>query len=547
MQLANLRIAARLALLGAFFVIAMIIVAVSGSNTLSNVSARSAAGLQQAAVLTDAIDTARAAQVHFKIQVQEWKNILLRGGDPAQLERYTASFRKSGATTRAELDKTAALLARLGLQTPLIGDAIAAHEALGKNYLTALEQYDSADPASPQRVDALVKGMDRAPTARIDQIVAFMQAQSKQLVASTAAANAEAQRQATMVIVITVVCTVLVCGAIMLWLARSITTPLNEAVSIARTVADGDLSTNIKVRGSDEIGMLLASLKHMHDNLGDIVGKVRAGTDAIAHASTEIADGNLDLSMRTEEQASALEETASAMEELTSTVKQTSASAGQASSLAGEASGVAERGGEAVSNVIATMGVINESSRKIVDIIGVIDGIAFQTNILALNAAVEAARAGEQGRGFAVVAAEVRSLAQRSAAAAREIKALIGDSVDQVAAGSKLVQHAGTTMGDVVSSVQKVNSIIGDIAVASKEQNAGIDQVNDAIAQMDAMTQQNAALVEQAAAAAAAMRQQAAELKQAVSVFKIHERFDTVVVAAPRVARGHRDDVLKLA
>ena len=547
MKLANLRIAARLALLGAFFVVALLVVALSGANALSNANARGALGLQQAGVLTDAIDTARAAQVHFKIQVQEWKNILLRGADPAQLERYTASFKKSAATTRAELDKTSALLARLKLQTPLIAEAAAAHEELGKNYLNALAQYDSADPASAQKVDALVKGMDRAPTAKIDQIVAFMQAQAKRMAAATAAANAEAQRQTSTLIIITVVATVIVCGLIMMWLVRSITTPLNEAVSIARTVADGDLSTTIEVRGKDEIGMLLVSLKHMHDNLADIVGKVRAGTDAIAHASTEIAHGNLDLSQRTEEQASSLEETASAMEELTGTVKQTSNSAAEASSLAGDAAIVAVRGGDSVSNMIQTMGAINDSSRKIVDIIGVIDGIAFQTNILALNAAVEAARAGEQGRGFAVVASEVRSLAQRSAAAAKDIKALIGHSVEQVDAGSKQVQQAGSTMEDVVASVQRVNSIIGEIAGASHEQNAGIGQINDAIVQMDAMTQQNAALVEQAAAAAAAMQQQAAELKQAVSVFKIHERFDQAVVAPARVPAQARPKYLNIA
>ncbi len=318
-------------------------------------------------------------------------------------------------------------------------------------------------------------------------------------------------------------------------------------MSIARTVADGDLSSDIEVRGTDEIGMLLSSLKHMHDNLAAIVGKVRAGTDAIAHASTEIAQGNLDLSSRTEEQASSLEETASAMEELTSTVKQTSTSAAEASNLASDAAVVAVRGGDSVGNMIETMGAINDSSRKIVDIIGVIDGIAFQTNILALNAAVEAARAGEQGRGFAVVASEVRSLAQRSAAAAKEIKTLIGNSVEQVEAGSKQVQQAGTTMDDVVASVKRVNHIIGEIALASHEQNAGIGQVNDAIVQMDAMTQQNAALVEQAAAAAAAMQQQATELKQAVSVFKIHERYESVVVAPARVKQAARRKVLNIA
>ncbi len=539
MKLANMKIAARLGLLAAFFFIALIGVGLGGANALSVSNTKTVSSMQQLTTLADAIDTARAAQVHFKIQVQEWKNILLRGNDPAQLEKYAASFKKSGATTRAELEKVNALLGKLGTSTPLVREALSAHAELEKNYLSALAQYDSANAESFKLVDGLVKGMDRAPTAKIDQIVAFIQDHAKKLVASSTLANAEAQKKSTALIIATVVATLCVCGVIMVWLARSITTPLNEAVTIARIVAAGDLSSDITVRGTDEIGILLKSLKEMHDGLADIVAKVRTGTDAIADASAEIAQGNLDLSARTEEQASSLEETASAMEELTSTVKQNGESAGQASTLAGNASSVAVRGGDAVNNVITTMGSINDSSKKIVDIIGVIDGIAFQTNILALNAAVEAARAGEQGRGFAVVASEVRNLAQRSAAAAKEIKTLIGNSVEQVEAGSKLVVQAGTTMDEVVTSVKRVNGIIADIATASSEQNVGLDQINDAIAQMDAVTQQNAALVEQAAAAAESMKQQAATLKEAVSVFKIHERYTSPVITAhARVGAG---------
>ena len=532
MRLDNMKIGARLALLGAFFLIALVGVGFGGANALGTSNAKHVESMGQLAVSADAIDTARAAQVQFKIQVQEWKNILLRGNDPAQLEKYTAAFKKTGAVTRAELEKVNSLLGKLGTSTPLVAEAIAAHDDLQKNYLTALAQYDSANGESFKIVDALVKGMDRAPTAKIDQIVAFIQDHAKKLVASSTLTNAQAQKTSTWLIIATVAATLCVAGVIMVWLVRSITTPLNEAVNIARIVAAGDLSSDITVRGSDEIGTLLLSLKEMHDNLADIVAKVRAGTDAIADASAEIAQGNFDLSARTEEQAGSLEETASAMEELTSTVKQNGENAGQASALAATASAVAVRGGDAVSNMINTMGSINDSSNKIVDIIGVIDGIAFQTNILALNAAVEAARAGEQGRGFAVVASEVRNLAQRSAAAAKEIKTLIGNSVEQVAAGSKLVVQAGSTMNDVVASVQRVNAIISDIAVASGEQNVGLDQINDAIAQMDAVTQQNAALVEQAAAAADSMKQQAATLKEAVSVFKIHERYTTPAAAA---------------
>ncbi|MDM0027336.1 methyl-accepting chemotaxis protein [Variovorax saccharolyticus] len=311
-------------------------------------------------------------------------------------------------------------------------------------------------------------------------------------------------------------------GSLFAWLiSRSITRPLDKAVKVAETVAAGDLSMRIEIGGRDETGQLMQALKHMNDSLAKVVGEVRTGTDTIATASGQIASGNQDLSSRTEEQASSLEETAASMEELTSTVKQNADNARQANQLAVSASEVAVKGGSVVSQVVDTMGSINASSRKIVDIIGVIDGIAFQTNILALNAAVEAARAGEQGRGFAVVASEVRSLAQRSAAAAKEIKTLIGDSVEKVEEGSKQVAEAGKTMEEIVDSVKRVTDIMGEITAASQEQTSGIEQINQAITQMDQVTQQNAALVEEAAAAAGSLQEQAGSLVQAVSVFKL--------------------------
>ncbi|RFP08505.1 HAMP domain-containing protein [Duganella sp. BJB488] len=307
-----------------------------------------------------------------------------------------------------------------------------------------------------------------------------------------------------------------------LLLTRKLVNSLNEAVKIAQTVAAGDLTYNIVITSKDETGQLLQALKEMNDSLVLIVGQVRTGTDTIATASGQIASGNLDLSSRTEEQASSLEETASSMEELTSTVKQNAANAQQANELAESASDVALKGGAVVTQVIHTMGSIDESAKKIVEIIGVIDGIAFQTNILALNAAVEAARAGEQGRGFAVVASEVRNLAHRSAAAAKEIKTLISNSVEQVDAGSKLVNQAGATMDEVVASVKRVTDIISEITIAGREQTSGIEQINQAITQMDTVTQQNAALVEEAAAAASSLQDQAGTLAHLVSTFKIN-------------------------
>jgi methyl-accepting chemotaxis protein len=317
------------------------------------------------------------------------------------------------------------------------------------------------------------------------------------------------------------------------WITRTITQPINEAVKVAETVSSGDLTSDIQVNSNDETGQLMHALKTMNSNLVNIVGQVRNGTDLIATASTEIAAGNQDLSSRTEEQASSLEETASSMEELTSTVRFNAENARQANELAISASEIASRGGSVVGEVVNTMGSINDSSRKIVDIISVIDGIAFQTNILALNAAVEAARAGEQGRGFAVVASEVRNLAQRSASAAKDIKGLIDDSVQKVQIGSELVDKAGQTMEEIVQSIGRVTQIMTQISNASEEQSIGIAQVNDAITQMDQVTQQNAALVEQAAAAAESMQEQSAKLADVVSVFKL----DAASYAPPALPR----------
>ena len=327
---------------------------------------------------------------------------------------------------------------------------------------------------------------------------------------------------------------IVIAGFVMAWLlTRSIVGPIRQAVLVAETVASGDLTHRFEARAKDETGALLRALRHMNDSLTSIVGEVRGGTSSIHIAAAEIAAGNLDLSSRTEQQAASLEETAASMAHLTDTVRQNADNARQANALSITASNVASQGGEVVAQVVQTMGSINASSRKIVDIIGVIDSIAFQTNILALNAAVEAARAGEQGRGFAVVASEVRTLAQRSAAAAKEIKGLIDDSVSKVDAGTRLVDQAGSTMEQVVSSIQRVTDIMAEIASASQEQTSGIEQVNGAIGQMDAVTQQNAALVEEAAAAAGSLQSQAAKLTQAVDLFRLDRQAAVQAAARP--------------
>jgi methyl-accepting chemotaxis protein len=390
-------------------------------------------------------------------------------------------------------------------------NAVAA--SMGAGVGQAVGSADSAAKAIMTQVEPLHRDI----LARIGKFVELQQATSAGILAGTVST---ADR--LLVVLLAAGAGALVCGiACAIMLTRGITRPLTEAVAVARRVASGELDSQIVVTRGDEIGQLLQALQDMNASLVQTVGEVRQGTQTIHRASQEIAHGNSDLSARTEMQASNLQATAGSMEELTATVRQNAENAQRANELAASASEVALRGGNVVAQVVDTMGSIKESSRRIVDIISVIDGIAFQTNILALNAAVEAARAGEQGRGFAVVAAEVRNLAQRSAGAAREIKQLIGDSVNKVDAGSELVDEAGKTMTDIVASVRRVTDIMGNITVASQEQSAGIADINHAIVRMDEMTQRNAALVEEAAAAAQSMQDEAQRLASVVAKFKL--------------------------
>ena len=451
----------------------------------------------------------------FSTAIQEWKNVLLRGKEPKDLDRYWASHLKEMKEVQdglKELDKmqldgdARTTLQKLDQAIPVVGEA----------YKKAFEEFKSSGFDSAVG-DKAARGKDRESGTLMTELKEKL---SKAEVDTSAAATKDASRSTMLALIVMLVVTVIGLGGA-IWLSRQIVTSMAQAVDVAKEVAGGNLAVPITVNGKDECAMMMQSLHDMQANLSSLVINVRHGSEGVATASAEIAQGNNDLSARTEQQASALEETAASMEELSSTVKQNADSARQANQLAQSASSVAVQGGKVVDQVVETMKGINESSRKISDIISVIDGIAFQTNILALNAAVEAARAGEQGRGFAVVASEVRSLAGRSAEAAKEIKSLINASVERVEHGTALVDQAGTTMTEVVDSIRRVTDIMGEISAASNEQSMGVAQVGEAVMQMDQATQQNAALVEEMAAAASSLKGQAQDLVQVVAAFKV--------------------------
>jgi len=376
------------------------------------------------------------------------------------------------------------------------------------------EKYEDAFRLYSEKISPTATVLDQELSKDLDLNLV----QSKVFVADSQIAY----EQTRLIVITCILGGVLLGTAALAFIFRSINKPLQLAIMTADHIAEGQLSNDIQIESKDEFGQLLRALQRMDGKLSGMVQDIKRSSESIATASGEIATGNMDLSSRTEQQASSLEEIAASIEELTSTVKQNADNARQANSMAVTASEIATQGGVVVGEVVETMSSINESSKRIVDIINVIDGIAFQTNILALNAAVEAARAGEQGRGFAVVASEVRSLAQRSATAAKEIKFLIDDSVGKVDVGSRLVEKAGGTMSEIVSSIKRVTDIGGEIAAASQEQSIGIEQVNQSVTQMDEVTQQNAALVEEAAAAAQSMQEQASKLAQVVSMFTLH-------------------------
>jgi methyl-accepting chemotaxis protein len=466
----------------------------------------------------------------MKESIAAGRNVALLS-DPADIEQESKKLAVASQDYDKLLEKLSAMLTQ---QEKVLLEEINAIRQLTVNSqkkIAGLEQESGKEAAVKMIASEVQSGQNKMIHA-MGELIEFVRKNAVQVNEDARKTLVFSQRVTLSIATLVV----LFFGLIIWGLTRSIVRPLDEAIDIARRVAGGDLTCNIIVRSSDETGRLMQSLKEMTVQLARTIDQIRSGTDAMISASSQISAGNQDLSMRTEMQASALEETASAMQELTGTVKQNSESAKQANQLAQSASQVAVQGGEVVAQVVETMGSINTSSRRIVDIIGVIDGIAFQTNILALNAAVEAARAGEQGRGFAVVAAEVRSLAQRSAAAAKEIKMLIDDSVGKVDTGSALVAQAGRTMEQIVSSIRRVNDIMGEITSASSEQSDGIAMVNQVITQMETTTQQNVALVDEQAAATESMKNMADNLALVVSEFKMGYATQTLRVESKEFA-----------
>jgi methyl-accepting chemotaxis protein len=457
------------------------------------------------------------------------RGAILEGGIASRnvgLQYTTPDIEREAAKAQAQRKRfhdAQGKLVALGLsaEEKVLVDSIVAidkqTEAPFQEAIQKVKEY--ANEAAGKLISTGIDPLNQKAIAEIDKLVAIQQKAVDRLITESEASGT----RMTTILGLAALFTVIIGAILSIFTTRSITRPLRDAVDVAQRVASGRLGAKIQVSGKDETSELLQSLKEMDESLSRIVSQVRASTEAIGSASNEIATGNADLSTRTESQASALEETASSMEELTSTVKHNAENAQQANQLVHSASESAVKGGEVVSQVVETMGSIKESSRKIVDIIGVIDSIAFQTNILALNAAVEAARAGEQGRGFAVVASEVRTLAQRSAQAAKEIKDLISDSVKKVEDGNALVSDAGRQMTEIVAAVKHVADIMSEITAASREQSEGIEEVNRAIASMDEMTQHNAALVEEASAAASSMQQRAAGLGQTVAAFDLSD------------------------
>jgi methyl-accepting chemotaxis protein len=535
MAIANMKVGTRLGLGFGLVLVLLLMVAVLGVFNMSTIHAKLDRIVNENAVKTELVNE-MSESVHIVARISRSVVLLTSQADiRIELEKVTKA-RAAYNAAQDQLGKMSATPKGIAIRERILGLQKIARPFNDQVFELALANKDD------EATQILMKQAGPATQSwqeAMDEYAALQKATNQ---ADAAEASAAYQRARMLMLVLSglaIMVGVVAAIRIARGLLRQLGGEPDYAASIAGRIAAGDLTVVVDTQSNDNHSMLHA-MKKMRDALAEIVAEVRVGTETIASASSQIASGNQDLSARTEQQASSLEETASSMEELTSAVRANNDNARQANQLAQSASAVAVQGGAVVSQVVNTMGAINDSSRKIVDIIAVIDGIAFQTNILALNAAVEAARAGEQGRGFAVVASEVRTLAQRSAAAAKEIKELIGNSVEKVEVGSKLVEQAGQTMAEVVSSVQRVTDIMAEISTAGDEQSAGIEQINQAVSEMDTVTQQNAALVEEAAAAAEAMQQQAANLERVVSVFQLdgHQRVaNPAPVAKPSAAR----------
>ncbi|HEX3060309.1 MAG TPA: methyl-accepting chemotaxis protein [Usitatibacter sp.] len=488
----------------------------------------------------EAGDLARQAQLHFKVQVQEWKNMLLRGHDLKLLDKHTKAFEEETAKVSSTLKALNAVAPKIELPATLADAAILEHEDLARRYTDAFKAFRSVEEGTSRDVDEAVRGIDRAATDHIDAIVKQVHEQGDLLAARSLKSAVDEKNALVAGLIALALIAIGVSAAAGALTIIGITRRLRTAADAARSVADGDLSQDIEAGRADELGRVLQSMREMNSSLAGIVGRVRDSAQKVSAAATQIAAGNTDLSSRTEEQASSLEETAASIEELTATVNQNANNAAQANDAAAFAANVARKGGDAVGDVVKTMDGIQKSSRRIADITGLIDSIAFQTNILALNAAVEAARAGDQGRGFAVVAGEVRSLAQRSAEAAREIKTLIGESVEQVNTGAQVARGAGETMQEIVANVTKVSQLIAEIASATTQQSSGIAQASQAVSELDKATQQNAALVEESTAASESLRRLAVDMAEAVSVFRLGDASTAAIAGPAKAAPLHR-------